>query len=313
MIARHPRRHGESVRFTLIELLVACQPTCPPKPRGRRRKLRTMLSIPGRAARVPAAPQRRWLHGERRTTQSVFTLIELLVVVAIIAILAAILLPVLGRAREAALRAVCTSQHKQVLLAATMYADDVDGRLPNTDGAWLHRVKNAPYTAVGFGVLFREQYLHLDDKEVTLIFCPSAKPTWNYQTPKHVLRELTTDFSGNPEAYGTLSNHFCTFVGYNTPANPTQADLYIGRGEQCAEKLSPVLTADFVFDSSNLLDPQQSHRGEGSPAGFYDGSVRWLDYRSVYETGQPGFGGVYNNVNPYGNLWYWCKREFAKR
>jgi len=59
-----------------------------------------------------------------------FTLIELLVVIAIIAILAAILFPVFARAREAARKATCLSNVKQITLACIMYAQDYDEVLP---------------------------------------------------------------------------------------------------------------------------------------------------------------------------------------
>jgi len=63
-----------------------------------------------------------------------FTLIELLVVIAIIAILAAILFPVFARAREAARKATCISNVKQIVLAAIMYAQDYDEVLPAAVG-----------------------------------------------------------------------------------------------------------------------------------------------------------------------------------
>lgn len=59
-----------------------------------------------------------------------FTLIELLVVIAIIALLAAILFPVFGRARAKARQSACTSNLKQLSLAFVMYAQDWDGGLP---------------------------------------------------------------------------------------------------------------------------------------------------------------------------------------
>lgn len=71
----------------------------------------------------------------RRRRHHAFTLVELLVVIGIIAMLVGILLPTLGRAREAARAANCLSNLRQINTAFMLFAHDNKGYLPQVGSA----------------------------------------------------------------------------------------------------------------------------------------------------------------------------------
>lgn len=253
-----------------------------------------------------------------RRCQTGFTLVELLVVIGIIAILIAILLPALARARHQAVRVTCASNQRQVLLAAFLYVNDNRQTFPNTDPAWLYRVKTAANQPVGIGQLVHKGYLVTDNGQV--MFCPSAQPTYNWCQPGHTASALTRNISSNTEAFSTYIGKFCSdYMHDQGGAFPGRARL-MTVGPQSAQRLSPILIVCRAWDphdlsrgATNLADAGSipGHEGKGLNGAFHDGSVRWIPAEEVELL--PGEAGKYKMESPNNNFWKWAKHAFGKK
>lgn len=117
-----------------------------------------------------------------------FTLVELLVVIGIIAVLIAILLPSLNKARQAAARVACLSNMRQVYLETRMYAEDFQGAVPlgwdpisdmrRSNQVWdpvVGSSQPAPFTwgcFTGMGWMYYAGYL----QNPNILWCPSDLP-----------------------------------------------------------------------------------------------------------------------------------------
>ncbi len=109
---------------------------------------------------------------------SAFTLIEILVVIAIVAILTALLFPVLSSAKSRSKQVGCANNLKQVALAFQMYAADNDGRLPEnppsgySDTRWILGNMKDPNDATNESFL-RQGKLFPYANDVAIYHCPA--------------------------------------------------------------------------------------------------------------------------------------------
>jgi prepilin-type N-terminal cleavage/methylation domain-containing protein/prepilin-type processing-associated H-X9-DG protein len=188
-----------------------------------------------------------------------FTLIELLVVIAIIAILTAILIPSLNRARKLARAAVCMSHLQQWSFCLEMYTSESDGRfMPGIDEDWSSGKYSWIYTLMRY----------YNDPVIRL--CPEAKKT---ETQGGRLPYAAWDVSEtNPSDFSLLTDPTYKIGSYGINWWINDSDIVNGNhnaknkwrknGQRGASRIPMLMDCGFMLARPESYDPAPENDGE---------------------------------------------------
>ncbi len=263
------------------------------------------MNEPRRTSRfTPDEGDRRPRTGRR--SRPAFTLIELLVVIAIIAVLMAILMPSLKRAREQGHRAVCLNHLKSLVLCWIMYADENDDRIVNGEAYWDPGGAPAAPVPTG-GPHLGERYWVGNDCAAnymtgekrpldTQIQCirvgalfPYAKAEKVYRCPTGVRGEMRTystgyGMNGCFDAAGTYNGTKGVRVGRTvlmvkkraeiTVPAPSLRLVFLDEGRVTPDSYA------IYYQAPQWWDPPFVRHGDGTNVAFADGHSDYWKYRA---------------------------------
>jgi len=232
-----------------------------------------------------------------------FTLIELLTVVATIAVLAALLLPVLGKAKIKAQRTTCLSNLRQLGICWFMYKEDNSGFLAesypdNNPDAWVQGNMLNPSEA-GNTDLIRQGKLFAYNQSVPIYHCPTDKGVRINDKAVPTVRSYSMNcFMGardNPKPIPSTADDYVRFYAKDSDLpNPSALWVLVEEDERSINDGFFVTdpTAGIWFDFPALSAARHNYSYVLSFADGHSEVWRYTDSRSfrvsMRQTEQPG-------------------------
>ena len=206
-----------------------------------------------------------------RRERAAFTLVELLVVIGIIAILIAILLPTLNRARESAKRTQCLSNLRQLHTALVLYAQTNKDAVPL--GYWRNEKQynyalwqKGDKAPIMLGLLYRTNLL----KQPRAFYCPSQNdPFFQFDVPQNVWppEKAQTGADHCRLGYGVRP---IDFMGDWNPAWPA-----------VFQRLTKLKNKAIISDIASSPERIKEDHVKGINVLYANGGAKWTDYKLV--------------------------------
>lgn len=250
-----------------------------------------------------------------------FTLVELLVVISIIALMMAILLPALSKARETAKRVVCASNLKSIMAGNLVYSQMFDGTFAPigsydkaTDGSGSWVLTNWPSNKVFMNILAKGKRSDAPTTvgsyaapKSSVLYCPSDEITKNvYNAVQGVSWSYGYNGTEFVLPHGDITNPQQCWVNFPWPVRPYSIGQNAESLRRSSEKLAFVDGIDWwcawpganntlkwdivgqatidVYRGSapKVYGPTFYRHNQGANVAFYDGHASWMKKQEIF-------------------------------
>jgi prepilin-type N-terminal cleavage/methylation domain-containing protein len=278
-----------------------------------------------------------------------FTLVELLVVISVIAMLLAILMPALSKAREMGMKTVCTSNTKQLQLAWSVYAQNNNGSLvyaattrvkQSGDHAlsWVTSAEHPEASWVGcpcesegdnavISSIFTKDPWYNDEiikmgtlysciKNVQAYRCPAAIPWAENKSRSYAISSRMNGFNADGSADASIRSSI-KFTKMSQITNTSSMMVFICQGGVFSSNYGYECYSPFATSASWRDLPPPIHIGKtGTSLSFTDGHSDYWKWQNSKEyvnclTNSTSYSRTVNEQD-FGRVYgaIWCKRRW---